>query len=70
VTIGRGGALASEQALAKSPQWRDWSQKYTATLELVRRASDRKDQQAFNTAGTALMAVCQGCHMSVAIGSR
>jgi hypothetical protein len=70
VTVATGGALVSEQAAAKSPNWRDWSQKYTATLELASRASDRKDQQALNAAGKALVDVCQGCHMSVAIGSR
>jgi len=69
VTVARGGAVASMQAAAKSPSWRGWSQKYTATVELASRASDRKDQQALNAAGKALLEVCQGCHMSVAIGA-
>lgn len=68
VTVASGGALASEQAAAKTPQWRDWSQKYTATLELARRASDRKNQLDLNAASNALVDVCQGCHLSVAIG--
>jgi hypothetical protein len=70
VTVAGGGALTSEQAAAKSPQWRDWSQKYSATLELARHATDRKSQQDLNAAGNALVGVCQGCHISVAIGSR
>ena len=67
--VARGGAFAGEQPAARLPQWREWSQKYTATLRLARRASDRRDQHALNAAGKALVDVCQGCHMLVAIGS-
>jgi hypothetical protein len=66
-TVDRGGASASEQALARSPQWREWSRNFGATLERARRASDRKDQPAISAASKALVDVCQGCHMSVAM---
>jgi hypothetical protein len=66
-TVGVGGVLPTEQALARSPQWREWSRKYAATLELARRASDRMDRPALTAAGNALVDVCEGCHMSVAM---
>ena len=66
--LSTGGSIPHEQALAKSPEWREWSQRFATTVELARRASDRMDQKALTAAGQALVDVCQGCHLSVAIG--
>jgi hypothetical protein len=66
VTIAEGGTMPGERDRAKSPEWKDWSQKFTAVLRAAKRASDGRDRQALIMAGNSLVDVCEGCHIVVA----
>jgi len=66
-TLSAGGSTTGDRTLAASAAWREWSAKFTATVEAVVRASDRKDRQALVTAGNTLVDICLGCHTAVAV---
>ena len=69
-TVRVAGSSPNYRTLAASAEWRDWSSKFTATVQAAVRASNRKDQQALMTAGNTLVDVCQGCHAAVAVTRR
>ena len=58
--------VPAQRDLTQSQEWREWSARFTATLQAASRASNDKDRQALTAASNRLVDVCEGCHMVVA----
>jgi cytochrome c556 len=60
--VATGGNSPAEEERARSPDWKTWSGKFTATVSAVAEAAERKDRTALLAANNALVEACEGCH--------
>jgi cytochrome c556 len=61
-SVATGGNSAAEEERARSPEWKAWSARFTATVSSTAEAAERKDRTALLAANDALVAACEGCH--------
>jgi len=62
VAVATGGNSSAEEERARSPEWKAWSARFTATVSYSAEAAERKDRTALLAANDALVAACEGCH--------
>jgi len=63
--ISLGAADNADQGWTNIPGWQGWTRELAGTALAAKRASDDEDQIALQTAGDALVAICEACHLTL-----